>query len=134
MLAIPGVVEVGVTNGLPMQGGFGMVFDVGGRPKGNSLVTGGAGFYSVSWRYFDALKIPLLRGRGFTQPDDAAAPGVVIINEAMARQFWPKGDPLKDRIQIGPGAGPAFGEGPGQVVGGSSATRTMAALAAIRFR
>ena len=79
--------------------------------------TGGAGFYSISWRYFNALKIPLLRGRAFTQQDDGAAPGVVIINAAMARQYWPKGDPLKDRIQIGPGAGPAFAEGPRQVVG-----------------
>jgi predicted permease len=100
-----------------MAGGFGMIFDVVGRPKGNSPFTGGAGFYSISWRYFDALKIPLLRGRSFTEQDNGAAPGVVIINQAMARQFWPKGDPLKDRIQIGPGAGPAFAEGARQVVG-----------------
>jgi len=39
------------------------------------------------------------------------------INEAMARHYWPKGDPLNDRIQIGPGAGPAFAEGPRQVIG-----------------
>ncbi|MBV8115443.1 MAG: ABC transporter permease [Silvibacterium sp.] len=117
VLAVPGVLGVGVTNCLPMAGGFGMVFDVVGRAKGNSPFTGGAGFYSISWRYFDALKIPLLRGREFTEQDDAAAPEVVIINEAMARRFWPKGDPLKDRIQIGPGAGPAFAEGPRQVMG-----------------
>ncbi len=117
VLGVPGVVDVGVTNCLPMAGGFSMIFDIVGRPKGNSPFTGGAGFYSVSWRYFDALKIPLLRGRGFTQQDDAAAPGVIIINEAFARRFWPKGDPLKDRIQIGPGAGPAFTENPRQVVG-----------------
>jgi putative ABC transport system permease protein len=117
VLAVPGVLDVGVSNGLPMAGGFGMIFDVVGRPKGNSPATGDAGFYSVSWRYFSALKIPLLRGRGFTEQDDAAAPGVVIINQAMARHYWPQGDPLKDRIQIGPGAGPAFAEGPRQVVG-----------------
>ena len=86
-------------------------------PKEIHLFTGDAGFYSISWRYFSALKIPLLRGRGFTEQDDAAAPGVVIINQAMARHYWPKGDPLKDRIQIGPGAGPAFAEGSRQVVG-----------------
>ncbi|HTD55808.1 MAG TPA: ABC transporter permease, partial [Silvibacterium sp.] len=74
VLAVPGVAEVGVTNGLPLERGFGMVFDVVGRPKDNSPFTGAAGFYSVSWRYFDSLKIPLLRGRGFTQQDDAAAP------------------------------------------------------------
>jgi putative ABC transport system permease protein len=117
VLAVPGVIDVGVTNCLPMAGGFGMIFDVVGRPRGDSQFTGGAGFYSISWRYFNTLKIPLLRGRSFAEQDDAAAPGVVMINNAMARRFWPNGDPLKDRIQIGPGAGPAFAEGPRQIVG-----------------
>lgn len=117
VLAVPGVVDVGVSNCLPMDRSFGMIFDVVGRPKGNSPFTGDAGFYSISWRYFNALKIPLLQGRGFTEQDNAAAPGVVIINQAMARRYWPKGDPLKDQIQIAPGAGPAFAEGPRQVVG-----------------
>jgi putative ABC transport system permease protein len=117
VLALPGVDEAGVSNCMPMAGGFGMIFDVVGRNNGNSPFTGGAGFYSVSWRYFDALKIPLVRGRGLTEQDNGAAPLVAIINEAMARQFWPKGDPLKDQIQIGPGAGPAFAEGPRQVIG-----------------
>ena len=117
VLAVPGVLDVGVCNCLPMDGGFSMIFDVVGRPKGNSPFTGGALFYSISWSYFQRFEIPLLRGRGFTEQEDAAAPGVVIINQAMARQYWPKGDPLKDRIQIGAGAGPAFAEGPRQVVG-----------------
>jgi predicted permease len=117
LLAIPGVLDVGVSNCLPMAGGFGMIFDVVGRPKGNSPFTGGAGFYSTSWSYFSTLKIPLLRGRSFAKQDDSTAPGVVIINEAMARRYWPKGDPLKDKIVIGPGAGPAFAEGPRQVIG-----------------
>jgi putative ABC transport system permease protein len=117
LLAIPGVVDAGVTNCLPMAGGFGMSFDVVGRPKGNSPSTGGAGFSSISWSYFNALKIPLLRGRGFTRQDDAGRPGVAIINQTMARQYWPQGDPLKDQILIGAGAGPAFAEGPRQVIG-----------------
>ncbi len=117
ILAVPGVVSVAATNCLALQGGFGMIFDIVGRPKGNQPFTGGAGFYSISWSYFDTFKIPLLRGRGFTEQDDASAPGVVIINQAMARQYWPNGDPLKDRMQIGPGAGPAFAEPPRQVIG-----------------
>lgn len=117
LLAIPGVLDVGVTNCLPMAGGFGMSFDVVGRPKGNSPSTGGAGFSSISSSYFNALKIPLLRGRGFTRQDDAGRPGVAIINQAMARQYWPQGDPLKDQILIGAGAGPAFAEGSRQVIG-----------------
>lgn len=114
MLSIPGVVDVGVSNCLPMAGGFGMGFDVVGRPKGEST---GAGFYSTSWGYFSTLKIPVLRGRVFTRHDDAAAPGVVVINQAMARRYWPNSNPLNDKIIIGAGAGPAFAEGPRQVIG-----------------
>jgi predicted permease len=117
VLAVPGVIDVGVTNGLPMAGGFGMSFNVVGRAEGDELFAGGAGFHSVSWRYFNTFKIPLLRGRGFTEQDNAGAPGVAIINQAMARRYWPHGDPLKDKILIGAGAGPAFAEGPRQVVG-----------------
>jgi putative ABC transport system permease protein len=115
--AIPGVQDVAVTNCMPLQGGFGMTFDVLGRPKGDQPFTGGAGFYSISPGFFSTFKIPLLRGRHFNEQDDSAAPGVVMINQAMAKQFWPKGDPLKDRMQIAPGAGPAFAEGPRQIVG-----------------
>jgi putative ABC transport system permease protein len=115
--AVPGVVDAAATNCLALQGGFRMIFDIVGRPKGHAPFTGGAGFYSISYSYFDTFKIPLLRGRRFNEQDDASAPGVVIINQAMARQYWPKGDPLKDRLQIAPGAGPAFAELPRQIVG-----------------
>jgi len=115
--ALPGIIDAGVSNCLPMAGGFGMTFDVVGRPKANSPFTGGAGFCSISYGYFTTLKIPLQRGRYFTKQDDTAAPGVAVINQAMARQYWPNSDPLKDRILIGAGAGPAFAEGPRQVIG-----------------
>ena len=114
---IPGVVEAAAGNGLPLQGGFGMPFDIVGRPKGKAPFTGGAGYYSVSWSYFDALKIPLLRGRLFTDHDDASAPGVILINEAMAKQYWPKGDPLRDRLQKAPGASGPFAEPSRQIIG-----------------
>lgn len=115
--AVPGVIDAGVSNCLPMAGGFGMSFDVVGRPKGGSISSGGAGFCSLSYGYFNTLKIPLQRGRTFTRQDDAAAPGVVVINQAFAHHFWPGGDPLRDRILIGAGAGPAFAEGPRQIIG-----------------
>jgi predicted permease len=114
---VPGVMDAGVSNCLPMAGGFGMSFEVVGRPKGGANSSGGAGFCSISYGYFNTLKIPLLGGRTFTKQDNAAAPGVAVINEAMARHYWPKADPLKDRILIGAGAGPAFAEGSRQVVG-----------------
>lgn len=115
--AIPGVTEAAAGNGLPLQGAFGMSFDIVGRPKGKAPFSGGAGYYSVSAGYFEALKIPLLRGRTFTDRDDGSAPGVILINEAMAKQYWPNGDPLRDRLQKAPGAGPAFAEPPRQIIG-----------------
>jgi putative ABC transport system permease protein len=114
---VPGVIDAGVSNCLPMAGGFGMGFDVVGRPRGGANSSGGGGFCSISYGYFNTLKIPLLRGRPFSRQDDAAAPGVVVINEAMARRVWPGADPLKDQIVIGVGAGPAFAEGPRRVIG-----------------
>jgi predicted lysophospholipase L1 biosynthesis ABC-type transport system permease subunit len=47
----------------------------------------------------------------------AGAAGVVIINQAMAKQFWPQGDPLSDQLVIGKGIGPEFVEGPRQIIG-----------------
>jgi predicted permease len=122
LMAVPGVLDAGASSCLPLQGCFGMGFDVLGRPRGERPFTGMAGFFSISWSYFSTFEIPLLRGRAFTEQDDSAAPGVVIINQAMARQYWSKGDPLSDRIQIGAG-GPAFAEPPRQIVGVVGDTR-----------
>jgi predicted permease len=116
LMAIPGVLEAGASGCLPLQGCFGMPFDILGRPKSQTSFTGGAGVFSVSASYFSSLQIPLLRGRGFTERDDGAALAVVVINQAMARQYWSGSDPMKDRIQIG-GGGPAFGGPPRQIVG-----------------
>ena len=66
---------------------------------------------------FGSIRIPLLRGRDFTNRDAAGAGGVVIINQAMARRFWPQGDPLSDQLTIGRGAGRAFREPPRQIIG-----------------
>jgi predicted permease len=115
--AVPGVTSAAAACCLPLQGGFGLPFDVVGRPKGNDPATGGAGYFPVSWSYFDAFKAPIVRGRSFTEHDNGSAPGVVIINEAMAKQFWPKGNPLDDRLLIGANVGPVFVEPPRQIIG-----------------
>ena len=122
LMSIPGVLDAAASECLPLRGCFGMGFDVMGRPKRETPFTGVAGLFSTSWSYFSTFEIPLLRGRAFTERDDSAAPGVVIINQAMARQYWPKGDPLRDRILIGAG-GPGFGEASRQIVGVVGDTR-----------
>jgi hypothetical protein len=62
-----------------------------------------AGWTFVSPGYFEALNIPLVRGRTFMDRDGAGAPGVAVINGTMARRFWPNGDPLHDQLMIGRG-------------------------------
>ncbi|MGH9141970.1 MAG: FtsX-like permease family protein, partial [Vicinamibacterales bacterium] len=114
--ALPGVEAASTTCCVPLEGGYGLPFEILGRPveaSGNN----GAGWYTISAGYFDVFSIPLLRGRDFTERDSAGAGGVVIINQTMARQFWPQGDPLRDQLVIGKGIGPAFVEGPRQIVG-----------------
>lgn len=114
---LPGVVAAGSTCCLPLEVGPGLPFIVVGRPLGNSPSHGRADWASVSPDYFNVLGIPILRGRGFSDRDDAAAPPVVIINQAMARQVWPHEDPLTARLLIGKGMGPIFEDVDRQVVG-----------------
>jgi putative ABC transport system permease protein len=57
----------------------------------------------VSPDYFQNLHIPILRGRQFTDADDSAAPGVVIVNEAMEQTFWPHEDPIGKELTFGDG-------------------------------
>ncbi len=79
-------------------------FEIEGRPR---LASGGwprEEWRRVSADYFRTLSIPTVRGRAFTRGDTAAAPSVVIVNEAMARKYWPGADPLGRRIRITAGA------------------------------
>ena len=62
--------------------------------------------YGVGPRYFETMEIPLIRGRGFTTADRSGAPGVIVVNEAFARRFWPGADPLGKRVSVSGDAGP----------------------------
>ncbi len=101
--ALPGVANAAATCCIPLEGGYGLPFLIVGRPLDKGPFHGGGGWLTISPSYFDVFKIPILRGRAFTERDDASGERVVIINQAMARQFWPKGDPLTDQIWIGKG-------------------------------
>jgi predicted permease len=63
------------------------------------------------------MGVPLLRGRVFTERDAAGTSAVIIINEAFARKFWPKEDPLGQRITIGKGLGTEFEDVTREIVG-----------------
>jgi predicted permease len=115
--AIPGVLAAATTCSLPLEPSFGLPFIIEGRPLTNGPAHGGVAWRSVSPRYFDVFKIPLRRGRFFTERDGVKAAGVVLINEAMAKRFWPKDDPVGQRITIGKNVGPQFDEPPRQIIG-----------------
>ncbi len=115
--AIPGVEASASTCCLPLEGGFGLPFIVVGRPLGKEQQTGGAGWMSSSPGYFDVFRIPILRGRDFTDNDTASAPGVVLINQSMAKQYWPKDNPVGQQIIIGKGVGPQFEEPARLIIG-----------------
>ena len=114
--AIPGIEASASTCCLPLEGGFGLPFDIVGRPHGKDPNTGGAGWMNTSPGYFATFRIPL-RGRDFNDQDTGAAPGVVIINETMAKKWWPKQDPIGQQIVIGKGVGPQFDEPARQIIG-----------------
>jgi putative ABC transport system permease protein len=115
--AIPGVESSAFSCCLPLNVGYGLPFNIIGRPTGKSPWTGGSSWMSASPGYFSVFKIPILRGRDFTEQDDGSAPGVVIINETFAKKYWPKQNPLGQQILIGKGVGPQFTENPRQVIG-----------------
>ena len=119
--SIPGVVEASATCCVPLQGGYGLPFRIVGRPlekDSQGPYHGGGGWMTISPGYFEVFKIPVRRGRTFNERDRSTSTPVVIINEAMATQYWPKADPLNDRLVIGKGVMREFeGEGERQIVG-----------------
>jgi predicted permease len=121
--AIPGVAVASATCCVPLQGGYGLPFVIVGRPlEGPSH--GGGGWVTLSPGYFDVFRIPIKRGRDFNDRDTQSSPPVVIINEALARRFFEKGDPLSERLIIGRGVMREFAtEGERQIVGVVGDTR-----------
>jgi predicted permease len=93
--ALPGVISASATCCVPLEGGYGLPFQVIGRPLDNGRFHGGGQWLTISPNYFDVFKIPLVRGRTLTELDAGASMPVVMINEAMAKRYWPKSDPLK---------------------------------------
>jgi putative ABC transport system permease protein len=103
--AIPGVEEAATGTPLPLQGHeMRVAFDIeerrteaSDRPRSDvAIVTPG---------YFTTMGIPLLKGRDFSNRDDAGAPPVLVVNQAFARKYFPGQDAIGKRIR--PGAGPS---------------------------
>jgi putative ABC transport system permease protein len=97
---LPGVQAVGITHSMPLAGDYVLGFNIEGRPPIAPSDLPSTNYYSVTPDYFRAMGIRLVRGRVFTPQDDAKAPRVAIINETMARQFFPNENPIGKRINI----------------------------------
>lgn len=99
--ALPGVEAVGMNYALPFGGvNPSNSFEVEGQPPLKPGDFQSANLGLVNPDYFRALGIPLLRGRAFTDQDTADSPPVAVIDERMARQFFPNEDPLGKRLSI----------------------------------
>jgi len=97
---LPGVTAVGASNALPMQGNENAIISVAGRTpseKVEKLVD----FRVVTPGYFNAIGLTLRRGRDFAARDHEHSPKVVIINEALARQFFPHQEVIGQRFGLG---------------------------------
>ncbi|MDQ3545703.1 MAG: ABC transporter permease [Verrucomicrobiota bacterium] len=98
--ALPGVEAVGLTHSLPLLSDWVLGFKIAGRPEVPPSDMPSTNYYSVTPDYFRAMGIRLVRGRVFNEHDDARAPRVAIINETLARQFFPNEDPLGKQILV----------------------------------
>ena len=114
--ALPGVELAAAAYWLPIDVEDGMGFQIVGRPVKKDCC--GSQWMSMTPGYLSLFRIPVLRGRDFTENDKAGAPGVALINEALARQLWPNEDPVGQHIMCGQGIGPEFDEEPErQIIG-----------------
>jgi putative ABC transport system permease protein len=99
--SLPGVETAGAINHLPLAGdSWGWSFVIEGRPKPRAGETPTAVYRMVTPGYFRTMRLPLIRGRDVTEADNETAPGVVIINERAAKEYWPGEDPIGKRISF----------------------------------
>jgi putative ABC transport system permease protein len=98
---LPGVVSAGGVSFLPLTGaGAATNFTIVGQPEPQAGQKPVADVRVVTGDYFAAMGIPLLKGRTFTGREAGNAARVVVINETMARRYWPNEDPIGQRVVI----------------------------------
>jgi len=101
MRALPGVVAAGATNTIPFGGdnNDSVILAEGYQMKpGESVISPSQ--VHVSSGYFNAMKVKLLRGRFFDERDGAKAPRTIIVDEKLAKRFWPNTDPIGRRMYL----------------------------------
>ena len=97
--SLHGVEDAAIVTGLPVQGdGFGMFFSIRGRTAESGSERPLAHFQMISPSYFSAMRIPLLRGRSFSEQDSDESIPVAVVNQAMVSQFFPNEDPIGKEV------------------------------------
>jgi putative ABC transport system permease protein len=100
--ALPGVEAVGSTSWLPLTGfGSDVTFNIEGRPVPPPGQSHAVWFRRVTPGYPQAMGMKLLQGRWLTEADDETAPRVVVINDGLARRYFPEEDPVGQRLNLG---------------------------------
>jgi putative ABC transport system permease protein len=102
----------------PLNGARPYNFTVAGRQAPNNPDTLNAAWYPIGASYFTVLRVPVLRGREFTDFDSASGEPVAIINDTMARKYWPDEDPIGQTIAVD-----FYNDRPRRIVGIVSTTR-----------
>ena len=98
---LPGVRSVGAINGLPLTGlGVGSPFAVDGHPAPSVEQRPTAVLRSVTPAYFQTMGIPLVAGRFLTDADTREAPPAILVNQTLARRFWPGMSAIGGRIAV----------------------------------
>jgi len=104
---LPGVESAGIVSQLPLGGNMDRYgVHVEGKSLPNPEEDPSADRYSITPGYLRAMRIPLLRGREFDERDVVTSPQVALVNESMAREFWPGEDPVGKRFRMGDTKGP----------------------------
>ncbi|HEX4021773.1 MAG TPA: ABC transporter permease [Acidobacteriaceae bacterium] len=99
---LPGAESVGLSSSLPMSGGISNnAFIVDGYVQPKGAIVNLADTPLVEGDYFQTMGIPLLRGRFFTESDNATAQLAVVVNHKLAEHYWPGQSPLGKRLRIG---------------------------------
>jgi len=101
---LPGVQSAAGASTPPLAGALNMGFLIEGRPAPppdkNGRPGQSASYVAITPNYFATLRTPIVQGRDFNDRDTAAAPFVVIINQTMARRFWPNESAIGKQIQL----------------------------------
>jgi putative ABC transport system permease protein len=99
--ALPGITSASVSTGFPVQGtGFGMGFEIAGKPVADRSRRPNTGFNMVTPGFFQTFGIRITRGRAFTEADAAGGMPVAIINSELAKKYFADVDPLTQRLVI----------------------------------